>query len=54
MHAFVFPKLPVVKHYRLKAATDGSQTVCADLIAAGIEMEELDKEHEREVRNVFN
>ncbi|KAF5192010.1 Equilibrative nucleotide transporter [Thalictrum thalictroides] len=36
LYAFVFPKLPVVKHYRSKAALEGSKTVTADLAAGGI------------------
>lgn len=37
LYAFVFPKLPIVKYYRAKAASEGSRTVAADLAAAGIE-----------------
>ncbi|KAF9609474.1 hypothetical protein IFM89_016473 [Coptis chinensis] len=37
LYAFVFPKLPIVKHYRSKAASEGSQTVTADLAAGGIQ-----------------
>jgi len=37
LYAFVFPKLPIVKYYRSKAASEGSQTVSADLAAAGIQ-----------------
>ncbi|KAF3451582.1 hypothetical protein FNV43_RR07677 [Rhamnella rubrinervis] len=36
LYAFVFPKLPIVKHYRAKAASEGSKTVSADLAAAGV------------------
>ncbi|CAL5344871.1 unnamed protein product [Camellia sinensis] len=39
LYAFVFPKLPIVKYYRLKAASEGSKTVSADLAAAGIQTE---------------
>jgi hypothetical protein len=35
-YAFVFPRLPIVKHYRARAASEGSLTVAADLAAAGI------------------
>ncbi|PON49330.1 Equilibrative nucleoside transporter [Parasponia andersonii] len=35
LYAFVFPKLPIVKHFRKKAASEGSKTVAADLAAAG-------------------
>ncbi|WOL18095.1 equilibrative nucleotide transporter 3-like isoform X2 [Canna indica] len=36
LYAFVFPKLAIVKYYRAKAATEGSLTVAADLVAAGV------------------
>ncbi|XP_052178591.1 equilibrative nucleotide transporter 3-like isoform X2 [Diospyros lotus] len=36
LYAFVFPKLPIVKYYRSKAASEGSKTVSADLVAGGI------------------
>ncbi|KAG6604824.1 Equilibrative nucleotide transporter 3 [Cucurbita argyrosperma subsp. argyrosperma] len=36
LYAFTFPKLPIVKHFRAKAALEGSKTVSADLAAAGI------------------
>ncbi|GAB2214982.1 hypothetical protein Droror1_Dr00019352 [Drosera rotundifolia] len=36
LYAFVFPKLPIVKYYRSKAAKEGSKTVTADLAAVGI------------------
>ncbi|KAJ9560656.1 hypothetical protein OSB04_005816 [Centaurea solstitialis] len=36
LYAFVFPKLPIVKYYRSKAACEGSKTVSADLAAGGI------------------
>ncbi|XP_076916990.1 equilibrative nucleotide transporter 3-like [Bidens hawaiensis] len=37
LYAFVFTKLPIVKHYRRKAALEGSTTVSSDLSAAGIQ-----------------
>ncbi|KAL1214618.1 Equilibrative nucleotide transporter 4 [Cardamine amara subsp. amara] len=37
LYAYVFPKLPIVKYYRRKAASEGSKTVVADLAAAGIQ-----------------
>uniref|UniRef100_A0A5B7AYN3 Equilibrative nucleotide transporter 3-like n=1 Tax=Davidia involucrata TaxID=16924 RepID=A0A5B7AYN3_DAVIN len=37
LYAFSFPKLPIVKYYRSKAALEGSTTVSADLAAAGIQ-----------------
>ncbi|KAI3838387.1 hypothetical protein MKW92_026879 [Papaver armeniacum] len=36
LYAHVFPKLPIVKYYRSKAASEGSKTVSADLAAGGI------------------
>ncbi|XP_014491720.1 equilibrative nucleotide transporter 3 [Vigna radiata var. radiata] len=36
LYAFLFPKLPIVKYYRSKAASEGSKTVSADLAAGGI------------------
>ncbi|KAJ0438618.1 putative equilibrative nucleoside transporter, MFS transporter superfamily [Helianthus annuus] len=39
LYAFVFAKLPIVKHYRTKAAREGSKTVASDLAAAGIHTE---------------
>lgn len=38
LYAFTFPKLPIVKYYRMKAASEGSMTVSADLSAGGIQM----------------
>lgn len=40
LYAFFFPKLPIVKFYRSKAALEGSQTVSADLAVAGIQTEQ--------------
>ncbi|XP_044460630.1 equilibrative nucleotide transporter 3-like [Mangifera indica] len=37
LYAFLFPKLPIVKYYRSKAASQGSKTVAADLAAAGVQ-----------------
>ncbi|XP_050103694.1 equilibrative nucleotide transporter 3-like isoform X3 [Malus sylvestris] len=37
LYAFSFPKLPIVKYYRSKAASEGSKTVSADLAAGGIQ-----------------
>ncbi|KAF0905103.1 hypothetical protein E2562_000904 [Oryza meyeriana var. granulata] len=36
LYAYVFPKLPIVKYYRSKAASEGSKTVASDLAAAGL------------------
>lgn len=40
LYAFVFAKLPIVKYYRQKAASQGSTTVSSDLAAAGIQTQE--------------
>ncbi|KAK6268882.1 hypothetical protein QUC31_013042 [Theobroma cacao] len=40
LYAFFFPKLPIVKYFRSKAASEGSKTVKADLAAAGIQTKE--------------
>ncbi|OIV99223.1 hypothetical protein TanjilG_06528 [Lupinus angustifolius] len=37
LYAFVFPKLPIIKYYRSKAASEGSKTVTGDLAAGGIQ-----------------
>ncbi|KAF8022373.1 hypothetical protein BT93_F0031 [Corymbia citriodora subsp. variegata] len=37
LYAFIFPKLPIVKYYRSKAASEGSKTVSADLAAGGVQ-----------------
>ncbi|KAI5443265.1 equilibrative nucleotide transporter 3 [Lathyrus oleraceus] len=39
LYGFVYPKLPIVKYYRSKAASEGSKTVSSDLAAAGIRSE---------------
>ncbi|TYG96198.1 hypothetical protein ES288_A11G329600v1 [Gossypium darwinii] len=43
-----FPKLPIVKYFRSKAALEGSKTVQADLAAAGIQTK--DDHHEQNER----
>ncbi|XP_044495384.1 equilibrative nucleotide transporter 3-like [Mangifera indica] len=37
LYAYFFPKLPIVKYFRTKAALEGSKTVTSDLAAAGIQ-----------------
>lgn len=44
LYAFVFPKLPIVRYYRSKAASEGSKTVSADLAAAGIQLQSDNEE----------
>lgn len=51
LYAFVFPKIPIVKYYRTKAASEGSKTVSADLAAGGIQTipkEDEDHAHKQE------
>ncbi|TXG47266.1 hypothetical protein EZV62_026560 [Acer yangbiense] len=52
LYAYFFPKLPIVKYFRSKAASEGSKTVLADLAAGGIQTKpdqiaEDDTKHER-------
>ncbi|GFZ03138.1 major facilitator superfamily protein [Actinidia rufa] len=56
LYAFFFPKLPIVKYYRSKAASEGSKTVSADLAAAGIQTEtsqgtEVDDKQQQRLSN---
>ncbi|KAF1882194.1 hypothetical protein Lal_00038839 [Lupinus albus] len=44
LYAIYFPKLPIVKYYRAKAALEGSKTVSADLAAAGIQAKTNDQD----------
>ncbi|CAL5183352.1 unnamed protein product [Lathyrus oleraceus] len=47
LYAIYFTKLPIVKYYRAKAASEGSKTVAADLAAAGIKTKTNDQaEHD--------
>nr|GME02640.1 equilibrative nucleotide transporter 3-like [Ipomoea batatas] len=43
LYAFVFPKLPIVRYYRKKAASEGSTTVASDLAAGGVSAQGLDE-----------
>ncbi|KAJ4729919.1 Equilibrative nucleotide transporter 3 [Melia azedarach] len=49
LYGYVFPRLPIVKYYRVKAASEGSKTVTADLAAGGIQTsaKEVEKHLER-------
>ncbi|EOX99276.1 Major facilitator superfamily protein isoform 2 [Theobroma cacao] len=55
LYAYVFPKLPIVKYYRSKAASEGSKTVAADLAAGGIQTlpqtAEEDQKHQERLSN---
>ncbi|CAN4078233.1 unnamed protein product [Withania somnifera] len=44
LYAFIFPKLPIVKHYRSKAAAEGATTVAEDLSAAGIQTQLIERD----------
>nr|GME12250.1 equilibrative nucleotide transporter 3 [Ipomoea batatas] len=46
LYAFVFPKLPIVRYYRKKAASEGSTTVASDLAAGGVSAQGLDEVRE--------
>lgn len=46
LYAFLFPRLEVVKYYRMKAASQGSKTVTADLAAGGLTSNGLDQDPE--------
>lgn len=50
LYACVFAKLPIVKHFRRKAALEGSTTVAADLAAAGIRTNDSEKVKECSLR----
>lgn len=56
LYAFSFPKLPIVKYYRSKAASEGSKTVSADLAAGGIQKlpEATDVENRKEPDRLGN
>ncbi|XP_042041720.1 equilibrative nucleotide transporter 3-like [Salvia splendens] len=49
LYANVFGRLPIVKHFRKKAALEGSKTVTSDLAAAGIHTKDNENivKHER-------
>ncbi|RDX73112.1 Equilibrative nucleotide transporter 3, partial [Mucuna pruriens] len=49
LYAFIFPKIPIVKYYRSKAASEGSKTVSSDLAAGGIQtLPGTDKEYSKD------
>ncbi|XP_059659977.1 equilibrative nucleotide transporter 3-like [Cornus florida] len=52
LYAIYFPKLPIVKYYRSKAASEGSKTVSADLKAAGIQTQTED--HSKSLERLSN
>ncbi|KAM6572774.1 hypothetical protein CsatA_016854 [Cannabis sativa] len=55
LYAFVFPKLPIIKYYRSKAASEGSKTVSADLAAGGIQtLPEGDAEDPKRLERLGN
>ncbi|KAK6917443.1 Equilibrative nucleoside transporter [Dillenia turbinata] len=48
LYALFFPRLPIIKYYRSKAASEGSKTVCADLAAAGIQTDTSPRAEDKE------
>ncbi|PON88622.1 Equilibrative nucleoside transporter [Trema orientale] len=55
LYAFAFPKLPIIKYYRSKAASEGSKTVSADLAAGGIQaLPEGDEEDPKKLERLGN
>ncbi|XP_059294897.1 equilibrative nucleotide transporter 3-like [Lycium ferocissimum] len=53
LYAFVFPKLPIVKYYRAKAASEGSKTVGSDLAAGGVYKQQgLETKNEHDPQHV--
>ncbi|XP_015880986.2 equilibrative nucleotide transporter 3 isoform X1 [Ziziphus jujuba] len=55
LYAFAFPKMPIVKYYRSKAASEGSKTVSADLAAGGIQtLLEIDGEDPNKLQRLSN
>lgn len=46
LYASAFPKLPIVKYYRSKAAAEGSKTVTDDLAAGGIQTSSIERDEE--------
>ncbi|MED6131469.1 Epsin-3, clathrin recruitment and traffic between the Golgi and endosome [Stylosanthes scabra] len=52
LYAFCFPKLPIVKYYRSKAAAEGSKTVSADLAAAGLRTKPNDQGTDDDLKQV--
>nr|XP_027188460.1 equilibrative nucleotide transporter 3-like isoform X2 [Cicer arietinum] len=56
LYAIYFTKLPIVKYYRSKAASEGSKTVAADLAAAGIQTNTNDQigDDNKQVKRLSN
>ncbi|OMO76629.1 Equilibrative nucleoside transporter [Corchorus capsularis] len=56
LYAYFFPKLPIVKYFRSKAASEGSKTVKADLAAAGIQTREDlgDEDNAKQIERLSN
>ncbi|KAF5183220.1 Equilibrative nucleotide transporter [Thalictrum thalictroides] len=52
LYAYMFAKLPIVKYYRSKAASEGSKTVSADLAAGGIEAEPSNVDEEDSLKTM--
>ncbi|KAL2484017.1 Equilibrative nucleotide transporter 3 [Forsythia ovata] len=54
LYAFVLAKLPIVKYYRSKAASEGSKTVSADLAAIGIQTTESQSAVDAKIERLSN
>ncbi|KAG9439709.1 hypothetical protein H6P81_019874 [Aristolochia fimbriata] len=51
LYALIFPKLPIIKYYRSKAANEGSKTVTSDLVAGGIQMQSPQDQNDDRLSN---
>lgn len=49
LYASILSRLKIVKYYRSKAASEGSKTVAADLVAGGIQLSQNDKDREESI-----
>ncbi|KAL2473290.1 Equilibrative nucleotide transporter 3 [Forsythia ovata] len=54
LYALIFPKLPIVKYFRSRAASEGSETVYSDLVAAGIHTKESESDDEGKHERLSN
>ncbi|KAK8575285.1 hypothetical protein V6N13_033477 [Hibiscus sabdariffa] len=55
LYTYYFPKLPIVKYFRSKAASEGAKTVKADLVAAGIQTkDDLHEDSASQVERLSN